>query len=407
MSDPTGVKMIVAITEARTLDPATGEVREGQTVVVEGGVIRAVEPGSAPGDARRVVKARGRVVLPGLIDAHVHLASFAGDHDMEIRGVTPDTIAESTLRGAASAARMCRSGVTTVRDLGCKHAGIFALRRAIAMRQHVGPRLVVAGAGITMTGGTASRSAAIEADGADAVRHAARSQLKASADLVKLFISGAILHPSASDRGVQYAAEEIGAGIQEAHRVGKPVAVHASWADAIRTATELGADTVEHGHEIPDALAGAMAARGVFLVPTLWHYQRVAEHGEELGFRDAIIARARQVRDLHAQSFLRAWRAGVPIAAGTDSGGPEYPPGSLHLELRYMAGLGMPAMDVLRAATSGAARCLRLEDRVGRLEPGYEGDLIGVAADPLRDLEVLARPWLVMKAGEVVILDEA
>jgi imidazolonepropionase-like amidohydrolase len=393
----------LAIVEARVLDPASGAIHEGVTVYVEGGTIRGIEPGAVPGSAELVVNARGRTILPGLIDAHVHFASFADTHDQEMLGVTPETMVASTLRGAASAARMLASGVTTARDLGCKHAGIFGLRQAFATGQLRGPRLLVAGAGITMTGGTAHRSCAMEADGADAVRQVARGQVRWGADFVKMFISSGILHPSASEGGIQYTREELGAGIEEAHRAGMPAAIHASWDEGIRLSVELGADTIEHGHEITEAAAKQMAERGAFLVPTIWHYQRIALHGKEMGVAQAIIDRAKKVSRLHAESMIRAWKAGVPIAAGTDSGGPRYPSGSFHLELCYMAEVGMSPLDVLRSATWGAARCLRIDGRIGRMEPGYVGDLIGVSGDPLDDLSTLRHPWLVVKAGEVVL----
>ncbi len=394
--------MLLAITNASTIDPATETLQENRTIVVEGGNIRAIEAGPAPASADRVVNARGRYILPGLVDAHVHFASFAGSHDQELLGETPETVVASTLRGAASAYRMLASGVTAVRDLGCKHAGIFALRRSFSSREHKGPTLIVAGAGITMTGGMAIRSSALEADGADGVRRAVRARVRAGADVVKFFISGGILHPSSSAVGVQYTRDELAAGIAEAHRVGKPVAVHASRADAIELAVELGANTIEHGHEITDAIARRMAEQGTFLVPTLWHYRRVAVHGKDMGFSDSVRDRAREISDMHAQSFAVAQRANVSIAAGTDSGGPQYPSGSFHLELQYMGDLGMKPLEVLRSATSVAAKCLGLERWIGRLTPEFAADLIGVSDDPLDNLATLGSPWLVVKAGEII-----
>ncbi|RYH69383.1 MAG: amidohydrolase family protein [Alcaligenaceae bacterium] len=394
------------IVNAIALDPATESRIENAVIDIGNGrIIWVGEEADAPAAPAggEVVDARGRVVLPGLIDCHVHFASFADDPGQTQLGVTESTIAASTLRGAWSARRMLSSGVTSARDCGCKHLGIFALRDAIQTGMLRGPRILAAGAGITRTGGTGYRTSAEEVDGAEGVREAVRRRIRDGADVIKFFTSGGTLHPSAASGGVQYSEEEIRIGLTEASVIGRRTAVHAEARGAIALAVKHGATSIDHGTELDSEIACEMASRGTFLVPTLWHYQKVVVAGRDYGFDDEIVEIARDRRDAGTRAFQAAISAGVRVAAGTDSGGPRYRSGSLHMELRYMGVSGMSSMEVLRSATVNAADCLGIE--AGRLAPGYLADLVSFEDDPARDLAALARPWLVVKDGVVEVRD--
>jgi len=395
---------ILAITEALLLDPGTCRVIEGGTIVIEDGIMRAIETGKVPVGTTQVINARGRTIMPGLIDAHVHLASFADTHDEEIAGVTQDTIARSTLRGVATGLKILRAGITTVRDCSCKHKGIFHLRDAFASGLLAGPRLVVCGSGPTMTGGIAHNSSATEADGADNVRHVVRTALKYGADFVKIFASPGLLHPVSAKLGLQYTEEEMRAAVDEAHRVGKKASVHATVGEASDVSVKVGVNSLEHGHVISEETAQLMAKQGCYMVPTLWHYKRAKVFGTKGGFKPEVVDNVNRVCNEHAESFIRVMNAGAPIAAGTDAaGGPGHPAPDLSRELMCMEELGMTRMDVLRSTTSAASRLLDLDKKIGRLEVGYAADLAGFSANPLNGLKTLENPWLVVKAGSVVL----
>lgn len=362
-----------------------GEVYPG-TIVVEGEYIHRVDAdGSAPEDAR-VIDLGGRTVLPGFINAHSHITFFEGGDP-----TTPDgTVA---LQAAHNARRALEAGITTVRDVGgVRHLDI-ALRDAIDQGLVPGPRLLVSGQFIAMTGGH-SYSRGIEADGPDNVRKAVRLQAKAGADLIKFMGSGGVADPQETPDEVQFTFEELRAGIDEAHRLGRTVAVHAHPAAAVKAAVKAGADFIEHGTFVDEEAIALLVERGTVLIPTFCVYKAIASDKRQ---PKVMQENARRVLDEKLIRFAKAVQAGVRWGVGMDNG-TFYPPDDVATELSMLVQAGISPAGALLAVTERNAHHLGLHDR-GTLEAGKLADIVVVDGDPLQDVGCVRSPWLVLKGG--------
>ena len=348
--------------------------------------------------ATELLDARGLTLMPGLVDAHVHLTPLT--YDEWLRGLDPPLVARSVLRGAAHAAAALRHGVTTVRDCGAAHHGIFELREAIVAGTLPGPRLVLAGAALATTGGHAPMLS-VQADGDAGVRAAVRAQVAAGADLIKIMATGGTATPGERTLDVQFTREELAAIVDETHRRGKRVAAHCSCQAGAELLVEVGVDTIEHGIELDDAVCAAMAQAGIFLITTTALTRYEAESGDP-AIAPFTRAKAGPACESQFASLRRALTHGVPIALGTDADGMVYPFGeTLASELEWVVRAGGRPRDALRAATLGGARACAVDHEVGTLEPGKVADVIGVAGDPLRDVGAVACVQLVMARGRV------
>jgi len=382
---------------------------------IRGGVL-LIEDGRIVRVARRVprgymkVDVRDCTVLPGLIDAHVHLC-LGGEVNFETALLRdpPELIA---LRAAARAQELLRAGYTTVRDMGAPARAVIALRDAVAAGLLPGPRILAPGRVVTATGGHADFAPegvvhrwglGLVADGPDGVRRAVRAEIKAGADFIKFCATGGVLDPQSEPGLQEFSEEEMGVLISEAHRMGRKVAAHAQGEGGIKAAIRAGVDTIEHGIFLDEAAAEMMRERGVYLVPTLSaSHNLLREEGK--GLPPHVLRKAREVREAHLEGFSLALRMGVPIVAGTDSGIPFCPHGDNALELALMVKQGMSPLEAIKAATSRAAATLGLDD-VGSLEPGNIADVAVVRGDPLDDIGVLrdrARIALVLQEGKPV-----
>lgn len=399
--------MTIVIRNARLID-GTGSPPVGNAVIViEGDRITEVgkeEEVKVPtGDDVVVLDAEGRSVLPGLMDLHAGIAGLT--HAERPYGTTQKNVAASVIRGARNGRLYLDAGVTTVRVDTCGHHGIFALKEAFAQGIVDGPRLIVPGRSITMTGGHAWDSGAHEADGADAVRKAAREELKAGADWVKLMVSGGAGSPTERVEDNQMTLEEIKAAVEEAHKKGKYAFAHVSCAQAARNCLAAGMDSIEHGLFLEEDILKEMREKGIFLTPTLGVYHRLVQRGEKGEVPEYMYRKALQVVEGHRKSFHMALEAGVKIVAGTDSGAAWYPSGeSLLYELEVMNEEGMVPMEVIKSATSRAAECLHMEDELGTVEPGKLADLLIVDGDPLESIGDLRNTWMAFKEGAVVFV---
>jgi imidazolonepropionase-like amidohydrolase len=397
--------MATVIKRARLFDGTGSEPLDQAVVVIEGDRISAVGAESdvavPEGEDVQAIDAGGRTVLPALMDLHVGIAGMT--HDEKPYGQTARNIAASILRGVVNGRRFLDAGVTTVRVDTCGHHGIFALKEAFATGMLDGPRLIVPGRSICMTGGHAWDMGAHEADGEDEVRKAAREELKAGADWVKLMASGGAGSPTERAEDDQMTVDELRAGCEEAHKKGKYAYAHVSCAQAARNCIEAGVDSIEHGLMLEEDNIEAMVEKGLFLVPTLGVYRRLIERGEKGLVPEFMYTKALQVAERHAQSFHMALAAGVKIAAGTDSGADWYPGGdSLLFELEVMHEEGMSAKETLVSATCRAAECLRMTEDLGTLEPGKLADVLIVDGDPLADISDIRKTWMVFKEGRMV-----
>ncbi|MGH2496711.1 MAG: amidohydrolase family protein [Ktedonobacteraceae bacterium] len=390
-----------------TVIDGTGSApRPNMDVLVSDGRIHAIEAhGVLDFDEQQteVYHLRGMTLLPGLIDCHVHIMMDGGP---EGRVKPEESLGFCLLRAAYHARCTLEAGITTVRDLGGQAHLEFALREAIAAGYCSGPRLVLAGRLLSMTSAGAEAFAGMyrEADGVDEVRKAAREQLKAGANVIKVMATGAVMTPGEEPGASQYALDEMRAAAEEAHKVGRKMAAHAHGSAGILTAVQAGADTIEHGSllcDSPEAIR-LMAERGVFLVPTL-AAGIMSQHAQDI---PAFMAEKDQrLLEAHHRSVRMALEAGVPIAMGTDAGVPFVRHGDNAIELPLMVDAGLTPMQAIIASTSSAARALGLAGEIGAIEVGKRADLLILDGDPLRDIEIVTRKErirMVVQDGKIV-----
>ncbi len=381
-------------------------------VVVEGGRIVDVEsaPPALRGDRR--IDARGRYALPGFVDAHVHHVITT----MNFGALFRMSATEKAIGMARLAEATVRRGFTTVRDTGGDVAGLV---NAIAGGLCRGPRIVRAGRALSQTGGHGdlsldggplcacqiqSNDLAHVADGPDAVRLAARKELKAGAGFIKIMASGGVASPTDPFDSIQYTSDEIRAITTETDHRHTYTTAHAYQPESIAQAIEAGVRCIEHGNLIDDVVAARMAGLGVVMVPTLVTYQAMAEIGSQLGLPARNVAKNEGVFERGRASIEVARRAGVRLGLGTDLLGEAQTRQNQEFAIRAEL---EPAADVLRSMYHTNVRLCDLEGEVGVLEPDTSADLVLTAIDPLRDLQALADPdkalELIMCRGDVVV----
>jgi imidazolonepropionase-like amidohydrolase len=352
-----------------------------------------------------VVDLPNATVLPGLIDAHTHL-TFTTNFGYSQLGIS---VPREALYGARSARVTLDAGFTTVRNVGAHGFTDVALRDAINAGDVPGPRMLVSGPPLSITGGHGDNNLlpfeyrASEdgvADGVEGVRHIVRQNIKYGADLIKFMASGGVLSKGDNPQASQYTQEEMKAIVDEAHRLGRKVAAHAHGAQAILWASEAGVDSIEHGSYIDDAGIAAMKKNGTYLVPTLYLMDWFFENAGKIGTPPEMIAKGHAVMPAARKNIARAFAAGVKVGFGTDAC--VYPHGLNAHEFAVMVKLGMTPLQAIQAATINDADLLGWSDKVGTIEPGKWADIVAVDGDPLADVTTLERVKFVMKGGEVV-----
>jgi imidazolonepropionase-like amidohydrolase len=394
------------------IDPASGaRPLTEQSIVIDNGRIARVDAGyiDAAG-ATQTVELRSSFCLPGLIDSHVHLTMNSrrgGEID-----IFADGPADEALKAAHYARDTLMAGFTTVRDLGGIDLADVALKRAIQRGDVVGPRMLIATYPISITGGHNDHSGGYRedrifsgenegvADGVDGVVHATRLAIKRGADVIKIMATGGVLSIADSGSLPQFTLEEMKAICDTAHDHGLKVAAHAHGDEGARRAVLAGVSSIEHGTYLTPKTYELMKRNRVYLVPTVIAGMSVAENAQTPDYYPASIrAKALEIGPMIQASLGRAWRAGVPIAFGTDGG--VYNHGRNGREFEYMVGAGMPAIEAIRAGTQNAADLLGRSADVGSLQPGRFGDLVAVDRNPLEDIKVLQQIPFVMKQGVV------
>jgi imidazolonepropionase-like amidohydrolase len=384
---------------ARVFDGVSEHATEDGAVLVEDGRIASVGSVADLPAGVGITDLGDATILPGLIDAHVHLVWSASAEPHEV--VERESRALTALRCANNAALHLRAGVTTVRDLGATDGLSIDVARAVGLGVLRGPRVIAAGRAIAMTGGH-GWFLGREADGAEAVRHAVRSELKAGATCIKLMASGGVYGHAEEPGSPQLTVEELRVAVEEAHKAGRRVAAHAYSIEAIGNALDAGVDSIEHGSFIDRDTAGRMRETGTYLVPTMSVYRAMSERGPELGAPEYIRRKTAEVLEASREAFRLALEAGVPVAAGTDCGAPGHPHGTLLEELMLMVESGASPVQALRFGTSAAADLLGLGDEVGSLEPGKRADLLAVDGDPTSEILALRDVRLVLRDGSGV-----
>ncbi len=281
------------------------------------------------------------------------------------------------------------AGFTTVRDLGClRHVGLH-VRDAVRDGMIPGPRMCCAGQMICMTGGHGWQIG-MEADGADAVRRAARLQLRAGADVIKVMATGGICTEGVEPANAQLTLEELSAAVEEAHKAGCRAAAHAQGLGGVKNALRAGIDSIEHGVQLDEEAIEIMLKNEVYLVPTISAGAHMIARGIEAGIPAFMVEKSRAHRETRLDSLARARHAGVRIAFGTDAGTPFNAHGNNAFELQELVRVGFSTSEAIVAATSTAAELLGVGDRIGTLAPGFLADIVVVDGDPLSDVGVLA-----------------
>lgn len=393
---------------ARVID-GRNRLPEGRmSITVRDRKIEAVRPAHESTVPAGAIDLNGRFVMPGLIDAHIHLTA---DPAMwgEMAGPEPRKGEEPRAREliyfvlANSARAFLRFGITTIRDVGCHDDNAIVLREAIRLGLTDGPRILSCGRIISATapGARLFHSMYEEADGPWEMRQCVRNQLRRGADYIKVMAGGARSVLREDPERAQLTKEEMDALVDEAHRLGLRVAAHAEGLGPVRVAVEAGVDTVEHGlslHRAPELLE-QMARAGAVLVPTLSTFHDVGTRFAERWTPNLVEQAKRQQDEAHL-TLMAAREAGVTLAMGFDSG----PPGANALELVRLVEGGLTPHEGIIAATIGSARALGL-DHVGTIEAGRTADLVVLNGDPLEDVTRLTRVeefWMVVRDGRVV-----
>jgi len=370
-------------------------------VVVEGPRIVKVSRGAAAPRGARRISLRGRTLLPGLIDCHVHLCLDASPDPMTALLAEPP--ARTTLKAARFARLTLLAGVTTVRDMGGPGGIDLSLRDAVAAGLVQGPRILASGRVVCMTGGHGWPFGR-QADGPDEVRKAVREQLRAGVDLVKLMATGGVMTPGVEPGSAQLSQEEMRAGVEEAHKAGRRTAAHAQGGQGVLNALRAGIDSIEHGVFLSQEAVELMLGRDVPLIPTLSVYN-LEEQGPAAGIPDFALEKTGRVKPAHLKSLALARQAGVTIALGTDAGIPFNRHGGNLGELKRLVEMGgLSAGEALRAGTLTAARVLGLDRDLGSVEAGKLADLVVVEGNPLDEIGRLGRAEaiaVVMKEGEI------
>ncbi len=375
--------------------------QSGLDVLVRGGRVAAIGRALHPPDGAISADLAGATCLPGLIDCHVHFSLGAGpSEEQDVR----DPIEIVAMRAARFVEQTLDAGFTTVRDIASREALNIHLRDAVERGIIRGPRILACGLHLCITGGHGWEFGR-ECDGADGTRAAVREQVKRGADVIKFMASGGVMTPGGPPKAPQFSLEELGAGVEEAHKAGRRAAAHAHAADAIRNAVMAGIDSIEHGTFITDDLIEEMRRRGTFLVPTFAAIDQLVRHAEDGGMPGYVVERALEAAAAHRDAMQRCIRAGVRIAMGTDAGSPFNLHGENAQELRLMVEAGMGPLDALRASTVDAAELCGLDRELGTVEVGKRADLLVVDGDPLLDIGLLRdrdRFVLLLRDGRVV-----
>lgn len=394
------------LNNARLID-GTGQVWEKAAVHIEGDRITAITeavmatPGgqSQQGAGGDLLDLTGKTVMPGLINCHTHLCldgSPNPDASWRQRSLT-----ENVLAAANHAQAALHAGITTVRDLGGCEQVDLGLKQAINAGLVPGPRMLVSGQVLCMTGGH-GHFMGLEVDGPHEARKGARAQLKAGADIIKVMATGGVMTPGVEPGSPQLTYEEMRAAVEEAEKAGKLTATHAQGTTGIKDAIRAGIGSIEHGFYLDDEAIDMMLARGTYFVPTLAALHHILEAGIVSGIPAYMIEKAERATQAQQDSFRHALRAGVRIGAGNDGGTPFNLAGNLAVELELMVAAGMTPAAALASAHSQAAQLLGLTDQIGTVEPGKLADLVVLDADPLADIGAVRRVHLVFKGGELV-----
>jgi imidazolonepropionase-like amidohydrolase len=402
------------IRAGRLIDVDRAEVLQDRVIVVEGDRIADVLT-EAPAETSSVtIDLSDHSVMPGLMDMHAHMIGEM-ETGLGYAALVMRTAAQEAMSGVRNARATLQAGFTTVRDVGTFRAFVdCALRDAIAAGDTPGPRMMCAGAYVTVSGGGGDVTglapdvdAAVPIDlrfgvsnSVDEVRERVRRILGGGADFIKVIATGAVLTEGTTPGAPEFSEGEIRAAVEEAAHYGTHVAAHAHGAEGIKRAVRAGVRSIEHGSLMDDEAIDLMASHGTYLVADVYNGDWIAEEGARGGWSADVMRKNDETTDAQREGFEKAVKAGVAIAYGTDSG--VYPHAWAGKQFAYMVRYGMTPMEAIRSATVVASELLGWRDRLGSIAPGMFADLVAVAGDPLEDISLLENVPFVMKGGAVV-----
>jgi len=396
----------------RLIDGKADRALTGMTLRVSGSTIAAIENGyTAPGDGDTVVDLRDRTVLPGLMDMHVHLTGEYSSASQVQRFTFNE--ADYAFDAARYARRTLEAGFTVVRNLGDVHNVTIALRKAIEAGDVPGPLIFSAGTSLASTGGHGDRTNGWAMDimgdpgpregvvnGVEDARKAVRQRYKDGADWIKITATGGVLSVAKSGQNAQFTDEELAAIVETARDYGMRVAAHAHGTEGMKRAVIAGVASIEHGTYMDREVMRLMKERGTWYVPTIMAGEWVSEKSKIDGFFPELVRpKAAAIGPLIKSTFAEAYRYGVPIVFGTDTGVSAH--GDNAQEFALMVEGGMPAMEAIKSATSVAAAFLGIQETHGSLEAGKQADIVAVPGDPLDDISAMERVSFVMRGGVV------
>lgn len=394
------------------IDGISDNVQKNVTLVVEKGRLVAIEKGFTAARANdTVIDLQKKFVLPGLMDMHTHLSEQTekAGYLKRFQLYPP----ERALAATQYLKNTLLAGFTTVRDVGGSEGVDLALRNAVNRGDIIGPRMLVAGQSLAVMGGHADPTNGYREDilgvpgieegvisGVESARHATLLAVKRGSDWIKITATAGVLSLSGNSQNAQFTEEEIRAIVNTAADFGRKVAAHAHGAEGAKRAIRAGVASIEHGTFMDDEMMMLMKQHGTYWVPTITAGKSVADSARiPEYYRPVVVPKALSIGPLIQETFKKAYKAGVPIAFGTDAG--VFRHGRNAMEFQYMVEAGMPPMAAIKSATYHTAKLLDKLEVLGTLEAGKIADLIAVTADPLQDIKTLQRVVFVMKEGVV------
>ena len=398
----------VVVRAGRLLDVRSGNTLTNQAIVIEGDKIVSVGPAAEIKAAAgaTTIDLPNATVLPGLIDAHTHITFDVNSVGYQGLGIS---VPREALTGAKNARITLEAGFTTVRNVGARGYSDVALRDAINAGDVPGPRMIVSGPALGITGGHCDnnllpfdyhKQSEGVADGVEGVQHKVREVIKYGADVIKICATGGVMSKGDDPNASQFTLEEMKAIVAEAHRLGRKVAAHAHGAEGVRWASEAGVDSIEHGHLMDDASIATLKKNGTYLVPTLYLMDWNKENMAKRNLPDYVVRKMEMVTQVGQANVKKAFAAGVKIGFGTDAA--VYPHGLNAHEFAVYVRLGMTPLQAIQTATVNDADLLGWSDKIGTLEAGKFADIIAVDGDPLKDVTTLQNVKFVIKGGELV-----